>query len=67
MFCFGKFHILSVVGDVLEQKYFKYPRFGLFHRQCYPLILVGIEIFLHSVSISTQPNDLPTRFNCINV
>ena len=60
MFCFGKFHFLLAVGDMLEQKRFQYPRFGLFRRQYKPPILGDIEIFLDSLSISTKPNDSPT-------
>ena len=61
MFCFGKFYFLLVVGDMLEQKHFRYPEFRLFGRHYKPpTISADIEIFLHSISISTKPNDLPT-------
>ena len=49
VFCFGKFHFLLVVGDMLKQKRFHYTGFGLFGRQYNPLISANIEIFLHSV------------------
>ena len=52
MFCFGKFHFPLAVGDMLEQKCFWYPGFGLFGRQYYHphprKISDDIEIFLHS-------------------
>ena len=62
MFCFGKFRFLLVVGDMLKQKHFRYPRISLSGRQYYR---ADIEIFLYSISISTQPNDLPTNINTV--
>ena len=57
LFCFGKFHFLLAVWDMLKQKHFRYPGFGWFGGQyCLP----DIEVFLHSISISTQPNNLHT-------
>ena len=49
-----------MVGDMLEQKHFGYDGFDVFGRQSYTLISADIEISLHLISISTQPNDLPT-------
>ena len=48
------------VGEVLEQTHFRYPEFGFFGRQYYLTTSPYIKIFLHSISIPTQPNDLPT-------
>ena len=43
---------LLVIGDMLEQNIFGYPGLSLFGRQ-YPPISDNIEVFLHSISIST--------------
>ena len=59
-FCFGKFRFLLVVGDILKQKVFSIPDSDYLVDNVIPPISANIEIFLHSISISTQPNSLPT-------
>ena len=49
MFGFDKFHFLLAIRNLVDN--------------INPPILPDIEIFLHSISISTQPNDLPTTVN----
>ena len=63
MFCYGKFHYLLEVENMLKQKCLRYPRFGLFDRQYYPPIPANIKIFSHSISISTKPYALPSIKN----
>ena len=36
MFCFGRFHLQLAVEDMLKQKQFRYPGFGLFGRHYNP-------------------------------
>ena len=33
MYCFGKFYFLLAIGDMLAQKRFRYPGFGLLGTQ----------------------------------
>ena len=65
-FCFGKFHCLLAVGDMLEQKRFWYLYSVILVDNIIPPppppqpILAHIEIALYSILISIEPNDLPT-------
>ena len=63
MFCFDKFHFLLVVGDVLEQNIFGILDSVYLENNITPPPppqSANIEIFLHPILISTQPNDLLT-------
>ena len=50
---FDKFHFLSAVWDILEQNFF-----GITNLDTLVANINDIEIFLHSISMSTQPNDV---------
>ena len=54
MFCFGKFHFLLVVGNMMEQKRFSIPDLVYWVDNITPPILADIEIFLHSIPIAKQ-------------
>ena len=58
MYGFGKVHLLLAVGDMLEQNVFSIPDSDYLGDILSPPISADIEIFLHSILISTRPNDL---------
>ena len=63
MICFYIFYLLLAVGNLLEENVFVIPDLDYLVDNINPLILADIELFLHSISILTQPNDLPTNHN----
>ena len=54
VFCFGKVHSLLAVWDMLKQKCFRDPRFGLFKRQYHsPNIGRYLNIFTFNIDMHT--------------
>ena len=59
-FCFGKLHfkLVLAVGDMLEQNVFVIPDSNYLVDNITYSISASIKVFLHSILLSTQPNDL---------
>ena len=62
LFCFDSFSLPVSGSGNTKIKRFQFPEFGLFGRQYEP---PDIEIFLHSISIPTKPNDLPPNLHTL--
>ena len=60
MFCFDKFCFLLLVGYMLEQNVFGIPDLNYWVDNI--MISADIKICLHLISITTQPNGLPTSY-----